>query len=130
MAFPTHRPRRLRRSPVLRDMVRETTLAPTDFIYPLFVVEGKDVRRPIASMPGIFNLSLEHAVAEAEQVHLPVEHVGNEAAGGVFEHEPWTGPRSIGVERAAVLGSAFAAARDAGKRPAVGLGSGRGVEVQ
>ncbi len=67
MAFPTHRPRRLRRSSVLRDMVRETTLAPSDFIYPLFVVEGRDIRRPIASMPGIFNLSLEHAVAEAEQ---------------------------------------------------------------
>jgi porphobilinogen synthase len=50
-------------------MVRETTLAPSDFIYPLFVVEGRDVRRPIGSMPGIFNLSLEHAVAEAKQAH-------------------------------------------------------------
>ncbi|WP_224241313.1 porphobilinogen synthase [Hyalangium gracile] len=69
MAFPTHRPRRLRRSAVLRDMVRETTLAPSDFIYPLFVVEGRDVRRPIGSMPGIFNLSIEHAVAEAKQAH-------------------------------------------------------------
>jgi porphobilinogen synthase len=48
-------------------MVRETHLEPGDFIYPLFVVEGRDVRRPIASMPGIFNLSLEHAVAEARQ---------------------------------------------------------------
>ncbi len=48
-------------------MVRETTLAPSDFIYPLFVVEGRDVRRPISSMPGIFNLSLEHVVAEAKQ---------------------------------------------------------------
>jgi porphobilinogen synthase len=48
-------------------MVRETRLEPGDFIYPLFVVEGRDVRRPIASMPGIFNLSLEHAVAEAKQ---------------------------------------------------------------
>ncbi|WP_241759282.1 porphobilinogen synthase [Pyxidicoccus parkwayensis] len=67
MAFPIHRPRRLRRNPVLRDMVRETRLSPGDFIYPLFVVEGRDVRRPIASMPGIFNLSLEHAVAEARQ---------------------------------------------------------------
>ncbi|MFY2559702.1 porphobilinogen synthase [Corallococcus terminator] len=65
MAHPVHRPRRLRRSPVLREMVRETRLDPGDFIYPLFVVEGRDVRRPIASMPGIFNLSLEHAVAEA-----------------------------------------------------------------
>ncbi|SEK67592.1 porphobilinogen synthase [Stigmatella aurantiaca] len=67
MAYPIHRPRRLRRSAVLRDMVRETSLAPSDFIYPLFVVEGRDVRRPISSMPGIFNLSVEHAVAEAKQ---------------------------------------------------------------
>ncbi|WP_240360190.1 porphobilinogen synthase [Pyxidicoccus caerfyrddinensis] len=67
MAYPVHRPRRLRRNPVLRDMVRETHLEPGDFIYPLFVVEGRDVRRPIASMPGIFNLSVEHAVAEARQ---------------------------------------------------------------
>lgn len=67
MAYPVHRPRRLRRNPVLRDMVRETRLEPGDFIYPLFVVEGRDVRRPIASMPGIFNLSVEHAVAEARQ---------------------------------------------------------------
>jgi porphobilinogen synthase len=50
-------------------MVRETTLAPSDFIYPLFVVEGRDIRRPIGSMPGIFNLSVEHAVAEAKQAH-------------------------------------------------------------
>jgi porphobilinogen synthase len=69
MAFPIHRPRRLRRSEALRQMVRETSLAPSDFIYPLFVVEGRDVRRPISSMPGVFNLSLEHAVAEAKQAH-------------------------------------------------------------
>ena len=69
MAYPIHRPRRLRRSAVLREMVRETTLAPSDFIYPLFVVEGRDIRRPIGSMPGIFNLSVEHAVAEARQAH-------------------------------------------------------------
>jgi porphobilinogen synthase len=67
MSYPIHRPRRLRRSAALREMVRETTLAPSDFIYPLFVVEGRDVRRPIGSMPGIYNLSLEHAVAEARQ---------------------------------------------------------------
>src|SRR5687768_3645284 len=67
MPFPVHRPRRLRRSAALRAMVRETTLSPTDFIYPLFVVEGKGVRRPVASMPGVFNLSVENAVAEAKQ---------------------------------------------------------------
>jgi porphobilinogen synthase len=46
-------------------MVRETRLSPKDFIYPLFVVEGKGVRRPVPSMPGVFNLSLENAVEEA-----------------------------------------------------------------
>ena len=50
-------------------MVRETSLAPSDFIYPLFVVEGRDVRRPISSMPGVFILSLEHAVAEAKRAY-------------------------------------------------------------
>ncbi|RKG86781.1 porphobilinogen synthase [Corallococcus terminator] len=66
MAHPVHRPRRLRRSAALRDMVRETRLSPTDFIYPLFVVEGRDIRRPVSSMPGVFNLSVEHAVQEAK----------------------------------------------------------------
>jgi porphobilinogen synthase len=69
MTFPVHRPRRLRRSAALREMVRETSLAPSDFILPLFVVEGRDVRRPVASMPGVFNLSVEHAVAEAKLAH-------------------------------------------------------------
>ncbi|MBF5044091.1 porphobilinogen synthase [Aggregicoccus sp. 17bor-14] len=69
MTFPVHRPRRLRRSAALREMVRETSLAPSDFILPLFVVEGRDVRRPVTSMPGVFNLSVEHAVAEAKQAH-------------------------------------------------------------
>lgn len=46
-------------------MVRETELTPDDFIYPLFVVEGKGIKRPIPSMPGIFNLSVENAVVEA-----------------------------------------------------------------
>ncbi|CAA9590171.1 MAG: Porphobilinogen synthase, partial [uncultured Thermomicrobiales bacterium] len=52
-----HRPRRLRASEALRGMVRETTLAPDDFIYPLFVAHGRDLRRPIASMPGVSHLS-------------------------------------------------------------------------
>lgn len=60
------RPRRLRHSPALRAMVRETTLDPADFIYPLFVVHGNGVRMPIASMPGIAQLSVDQAVAEAE----------------------------------------------------------------
>jgi len=69
MAFPLHRPRRLRRSEALRRMVRETTLEPSDFIYPLFIMEGHGERRPIASMPGIFNLSVDTAVAEAKAAY-------------------------------------------------------------
>jgi porphobilinogen synthase len=67
MAFPIHRPRRLRRTEALRRMVRETELQPSDFIYPLFVVEGRGVRKPVASMPGIDNLSVDLAVAEAKR---------------------------------------------------------------
>lgn len=68
MAFPLHRSRRLRRSDPLRRMVRETELSPSDFIYPIFVVEGRSVRHPIPSMPGIFNLSVDQAVEEARLV--------------------------------------------------------------
>ena len=67
MAFPIHRPRRLRRTEALRAMVRETELQPSDFIYPLFVVEGRGVRKPVPSMPGIDNLSVDLAVAEAKR---------------------------------------------------------------
>jgi len=67
MSFPTTRPRRLRATPALRRMVRETTLAPDDFIYPMFVVHGQGVRREIASMPGIDQLSVDQAVVEAQE---------------------------------------------------------------
>ncbi|MBW3622886.1 MAG: porphobilinogen synthase [Armatimonadetes bacterium] len=60
MPFPSHRPRRLRRTPALRRLVRETTLSPSQFIYPIFVTEEADTRREISSMPGQFQLSLEH----------------------------------------------------------------------
>jgi porphobilinogen synthase len=59
------RPRRLRRTEAIRSMVRETRLTPDCFIYPLFVCEGEGVRRPISSMPGVFNLSVDEAVKEA-----------------------------------------------------------------
>jgi porphobilinogen synthase len=68
MSFPTTRPRRLRATPILRQMVRETTLAPDDFIYPMFVVHGQEVRREIKSMPGVYQLSVDQAVAEAREV--------------------------------------------------------------
>lgn len=64
---PTSRPRRLRATPALRAMVRETQIAADDFIYPLFVTHGRGVRHPIASMPGVFQLSVDEAVREAEE---------------------------------------------------------------
>jgi porphobilinogen synthase len=69
MPFPAQRMRRLRASATLRRMVRETPLAPDDFIYPLFVVHGQGLRREIGSMPGVFNLSVDEAVAEAQEVY-------------------------------------------------------------
>ncbi len=63
--FPVTRPRRLRRSAALRDMVRETRLAPTDFVYPFFVRNGKGVRSEIGAMPEQFHLSPDTLVEEA-----------------------------------------------------------------
>jgi porphobilinogen synthase len=68
MPFPQTRLRRLRRSPVLRDLVRETRLDPGDLILPLFVEEGLEGRAPIEAMPGVERLSLSEAVAEAGEV--------------------------------------------------------------
>jgi porphobilinogen synthase len=65
MSYPASRLRRLRVTPALRRMVSETALAPDDLIYPLFVVHGEGIRRPITSMPGICQLSVDEAVAEA-----------------------------------------------------------------
>lgn len=59
------RGRRLRRTEGIRRLVRETELRPGDFIYPLFVEEGRGIRRPMSSMPGVFNLSVDTAVEEA-----------------------------------------------------------------
>lgn len=61
----THRPRRLRRSAALRAMVRETRLSPDMFVYPLFVCSGAHVRRDVAAMPGVSQLSVDEAVREA-----------------------------------------------------------------
>jgi porphobilinogen synthase len=60
-----HRPRRLRRSPAMRALVRETRLSPDNFIYPLFVVAGEGQRREVGSMPGVFQLSVDEIVKEA-----------------------------------------------------------------
>ncbi len=65
MAFPQTRLRRLRKTGVLRDLVRETDLRPRDFVYPLFVTHGADVREPVDAMPGVDRLSINRAVEEA-----------------------------------------------------------------
>jgi porphobilinogen synthase len=67
MAFPVTRLRRLRQSESLRSLVRETSLEPGNFIYPLFVCPGQRVRKEIGSMPGVFNLSIDEAVKEARE---------------------------------------------------------------
>ncbi|MDQ3317695.1 MAG: porphobilinogen synthase, partial [Actinomycetota bacterium] len=69
MSFPAQRLRRTRRTAALRGLVRETRLSPQDFIYPIFVTVGEDVRNPIPSMPGIFQLSINHAVEEARRAY-------------------------------------------------------------
>jgi porphobilinogen synthase len=66
MGFPAHRPRRTRQSAAWRRMVRETRLSLDALIYPLFVVPGRGVRRPVQSMPGIAQLSVDEAVKEAK----------------------------------------------------------------
>ena len=66
MTFPAQRMRRMRRTEPLRALVRETALEPGDLVYPLFICPGKGVRNPVGSMPGVFNLSVDEAVREAE----------------------------------------------------------------
>ena len=71
--FPVVRPRRLRRTAGLRDMVRETSMRPADFVYPVFVTHGRDVRVPIDPMPGQAQLSIDNLIreaAEAEQLGI------------------------------------------------------------
>jgi porphobilinogen synthase len=67
MAFPIHRPRRLRSSVAIRNLVRETQLAPSQFILPLFVCPGEGIRKAIGSMPDQFQLSVDQLVRECEE---------------------------------------------------------------
>ena len=91
-----HRPRRLRRSPALRNLVRETQLSVHDFVLPLFVSEKLDERRRIASMPGVFQLPVKQVVDEARRAQdlglqaillfgIP-EHKDEEASGAYSEN--------------------------------------------
>jgi len=66
--YPTARLRRLRYNPIVRDMVRETSLDKSDFIYPLFVVEGENIKKEIKSMPGVFQHSIDMLVKECKEL--------------------------------------------------------------
>ena len=96
MAFPATRMRRLRKSGVLRDMVRETELTPAHLVYPMFIELGTESRTPIESMPGIERLSISSAVEEAGEAQslgipsvllfgIPAEK--DEQASGAYDHE-------------------------------------------
>jgi len=68
MSFPVHRPRRLRNNELIRDLVRETRLSAKSLIYPLFVCPGQGVKHEVASMPGVFQQSVDRIVEESREV--------------------------------------------------------------
>lgn len=68
MQFPEYRPRRLRKNENFRRLIRETRLSVNDLVYPLFVVPGKNVKKPIQSMPGNFQMSVDNIVKETQKV--------------------------------------------------------------
>ncbi len=96
MYFPAYRMRRLRQTPQIRELVRETDLLADRLIYPLFVTHGQDVKEEVASMPGCYQLSINNLVEEARQVRelgipavllfgIPAEK--DEAGSGAYDEE-------------------------------------------
>ncbi len=76
MYYPSYRMRRLRRTPAIRDLVRETTLRIDDLVYPYFVIAGENIKNPIPSMPGVFQLSIGNLIPEVrEAVALGIKAV-------------------------------------------------------
>lgn len=67
MMFPEYRPRRLRRKEAVRDLIRETRLSVENLIYPLFIIEGKNIKEEIKSMPGIFRFSIDKVFSEVKE---------------------------------------------------------------
>jgi porphobilinogen synthase len=96
MFQPFYRPRRLRASENIRRMVRETKLSPDDFIYPLFVIHGKSMKKEISSMPGNFQQSIDNIVKDCEEVHrLGIPAV---ILFGIPEHKDETGSEAYSDE--------------------------------
>jgi porphobilinogen synthase len=96
MYYPSYRMRRLRRTPAIRDLVRETRLQLDDLVYPLFVIAGENVKNPISSMPGCFQLSIGNVIPEVREiVKLGIKAIllfgipahKDPAATGAYDHE-------------------------------------------
>jgi porphobilinogen synthase len=92
MAFPVHRPRRLRRTESLRRLVRETNLVSEQLVLPLFVRAGANVRRPIEAMPGVAQTSVDEMLRDAERAAKA--GVGGVLLFGIPEHKDATGTES------------------------------------
>jgi len=109
MSFPTHRPRRLRRSELLRSFVRETRLTVENFIYPMFVCPGTSVKKEIGSMPGCYQQSVDQLLEDCREV----ESLGIPAVilFGIPEHKDEIG--SEAVEATGVVQRAVEAIRKA-----------------
>jgi porphobilinogen synthase len=93
MYFPAYRPRRLRKNENFRKMIRETKVSVDDLVYPLFVIPGKDAKKPISSMPGNYQMSIDHLVKEvqrAKEAEIPavllfgIPERKDETASGAF----------------------------------------------
>jgi porphobilinogen synthase len=68
MVFPEYRPRRLRKNEALRSLIRETHLSASQFVYPLFIIPGKNIRQEILSMPGVYRISIDQLGGEAKEL--------------------------------------------------------------
>ena len=68
MSFPIQRPRRLRKTELIRGLVRETRLSVNSFVYPLFICPGTSVRQEVSSMPGVFQQSADRIVEDCHEV--------------------------------------------------------------
>src|ERR1700732_4417334 len=97
MTFPTHRPRRLRRTEALRGFVRETRLSTNGLVYPMFACPGTKVRTEVSSMPGIFQQSVDQIVEECREVaELGIPAV---ILFGLPEHKDETGSEACAAGR-------------------------------
>ena len=107
--FPEFRARRLRRTEALRSLVRETQLLPAQLILPLFVIPGKNQRRPVGSMPGVFQTSVDELVKDAREARRL--GLGGVLLFGIPEHKDEAG--SSAYEEAGIVQTAVRAIKDA-----------------